>query len=317
MFLRSSVLLLSLCTSVVLAHESPTAEQLLHRFDSDRDLKLDRKELKKAIRFLVEKPKEDEETFKFIRVQRNQKRVPITLETSIASYQSDAGVQVDLIGAVHVGDKKYFRDLNREFTKYDVVLYELVAPEGTRIPQGGGKSRHPVGRLQEGMKSMLDLSFQLNQIDYQKPNLIHADMSPEEFAKSMKDRGESFFQILMRVMGDAMAKSATGKTSDAELLMALFSKNRSLKLKRIMSEQFEDLENQIQVFEGPNGSTLISERNKKALSVLREQIQRGKKKIGIFYGSGHMPDMSRRLRRDFGMKPKSETWRVAWDMSSS
>ena len=45
-------------------------------------------------------------------------------------------VVVDLIGAVHVGEKAYYEALNKQFEDYDAVLYELVAPEGTRVPKG-------------------------------------------------------------------------------------------------------------------------------------------------------------------------------------
>ncbi len=50
------------------------------------------------------------------------------------------------------------------------------------------------------------------------------------------------------------------------------------------------------VLEGPKGSTLIGERNKRALDVLKKQIASGKKKIAVFYGAGHMVDMEKRLR---------------------
>ena len=37
-------------------------------------------------------------------------------------------------------------------------------------------------------------------IDYKKANFVHADMSPDEMAKSMKDRGESIWTIMLRMM---------------------------------------------------------------------------------------------------------------------
>ena len=71
-------------------------------------------------------------------------------------------------------------------------------------------------------------------------------MSPDDFAKSMEDRGESMMTILLRMMAAGMAgserKHREAKSSDAELLMALFDNNRALRLKRLMAEQFADLE---------------------------------------------------------------------------
>ena len=126
------------------------------------------------------------------------------------------------------------------------MLYELVAPPGTRIPKGATSSRHPVGALQTALKNVLGLEHQLEYVDYQKENLLHADMSPDQFSKSMQDRGESFWTILFRMMGEGISKQAKyqaqGKSFDAELLLALFDNNRAVRLKRVLAEQFEDLE---------------------------------------------------------------------------
>jgi hypothetical protein len=113
-------------------------------------------------------------------------------------------------------------------------------------------------------------------------------------------------------MGQGAAQQ--GKSSDAELLMALFAKDRPFRLKRAMASQFENLEAQMAVIEGKDGSTIISERNKKALEVLKKEIAAGKKNLGIFYGAGHLPDMEERLLKDFGLKRDSETWLTAWTM---
>jgi hypothetical protein len=69
-------------------------------------------------------------------------------------------------------------------------------------------------------------------------------------------------------------------------------------------------------FGGEQGSVIISERNKMALKVLREQINAGKRKLGIFYGAGHLNDMDERLRKDFGLEPVSATWLTAWNLAA-
>ena len=162
--------------------------------------------------------------------------------------------------------------------------------------------------LQNGMKDMLELEHQLHQIDYHKDNFVHADMSPEDFSKSMETRGESMWTMVFRMMGQQLAQQnkRPDRAPDTDLFLACSDKNRALSLKRVMAEQFEDLEGAMGAFEGPGGSTLITERNKVALKVLGEQVAAGKKKIGIFYGAGHMPDMEERLTNDFGVRRDSE-----------
>src|SRR3990170_4399613 len=116
-------------------------------------------------------------------------------------------VEVDLIGAVHIGDAAYYRQLNEHFKQYDALLYELVAPEGTVVERGRGTSNaHPVGILQNGIKRLLELDHQLEQIDYTKPNFVHADLTPEQFVQAMEDRNESFLQMYFRLLGEAMAQ---------------------------------------------------------------------------------------------------------------
>jgi hypothetical protein len=261
--------------------------------------------------------RDDDET-KFIRLRRNEDKQPVAMETAVFRYTSAdrPGVSVDLIGAVHVGDQAYYDELNKLFEKYDVVLYELVAPEGTRVPKGGrkGPPSHPIGALQDGMSSVLELKHQLQCVDYTPANFVHADMSPEEFGKTMDQRGESFMQMFLRLMGQGIAQSASGGANDTAILLALFSKDRATQLKIVMAQQFENLDGQLAVLDGPGGSTILTERNRKCFEVLDKQLQAGKKKIGIFYGAAHLPDMQRRLADGYGLKRSGEDWLAAWQL---
>ena len=269
----------------------------------------------------AKQPKDAEQKSRFIRLVRDAKKAPAALEAAIVRFtptdRGKKGPTVDLVAAVHVAEKSYYRQLNREFGGYDAVLYELVAPKGAKVSKGG-RSDSAVSMLQNGMKNMLELEFQLEQIDYSRKNMVHADMSPEEFARSMRRRGESVLSMFLRMLGYAIARQngKSGSASDVQLLMALFDKNRAMALKRVMAEQFEDMEGMLIGLDGPDGSTIISERNKVALKVLRKQLAAGKKKVAIFYGAGHMPDLQRRLRDEFGLTPVDTRWLVAWNLKS-
>jgi len=271
----------------------------------------------------AEKPAEDQKT-RYLRLVRDAKGTPSTMEVAIVRFKprdaAKSSPTVDLVAAVHVAEPTYYRQLNQEFDSYDVVLYELVAPEGTKIPEGGvDPNRNPVSSIQNGMKEMLKLEFQLNAVRYNRPNMVHADMSPDQFAKSMADRGESLLTIFMRMLGYAMAKQTKDPHggNDLSLLLALLDPNRSQALKRVLAEQFEDMEGSLMALEGPAGSTLISQRNRVAIDVLKQQIKAGKQKIAIFYGAGHMPNMEQRLRDELDLAPVSTRWLIAWDMRES
>jgi hypothetical protein len=148
--------------------------------------------------------------------------------------------------------------------------------------------------------------------------MVHADMSPQEFAATMKRRNETFAGMFFRILGRSLAEQAEDPlaTSDWELLAAMFAPNRAHRLKVLMAKQFEDMEGQIGVFEGPDGSTIITERNGKALEVLRQQIRAGRKKIAIFYGAGHLPNLQQRLEEEFQMRPTGTAWLAAWSLKT-
>ena len=263
----------------------------------------------------------------WVRMKYDSQNEPIAMQTAIVRYTSaksdgKPGVTVDLIGAVHIGDIAYYRKLNRQFSQYDALLYELVAPEGTKVPRGRGTSNgHPIGAMQNMAKDFLELDHQLEYVDYTRPNFVHADMSPDEFQQAMKDRNESFLQMYFKLMGTAMAEQSKlsakgGGSDDLDLITALFSNDRPRRLKVILAKQLSEMESLMVSFGGEEGSTIITERNKKALSILKKQLAAGKKHIGIFYGAGHLNDMDKRLRDEFQLKPESITWLTAWDLGA-
>ncbi len=266
------------------------------------------------------RPEQEEKQRPFLRVSRDAEDNLLALQAAIVRCvpedSSRKGPVVDLVSAVHVAEKSYYDELNRRFKRYDAVLYELVAAEGPKVPKGGGQtSSNPISFLQKAITGILELEFQLNGIDYTADNMVHADMSPKQFAESMRKRGETALGMFLRMMKHAIAEQQnSAQVSDVELLRALFDKNRALALKRILARQFQDMEGMLTALDGPDGSTIISGRNKVALEVLRKEIKSGKKKIAIFYGAGHMPDLLRRLEKDFAMTPESTSWVDAWQL---
>jgi hypothetical protein len=266
------------------------------------------------------------EPLKFIRVVRDSHDRPIALETAVGHYVSTAAgkpFSVDLIGCIHVADKKYYEALNEQFTRYGAVLFELVMPEGASLEKlGQRESNHPVARVQQSLPKILDLEYQLKLIDYTAKNFVHADLSPDEMAKAIKSRGDSggsvfikvFFDILKESSKQAEAREKRGDFAEFQLLAALFDSNRPLALKRLMADQMELVESGTGL--GPTLDTiLVQDRNGAAMRILADEIKKGTRKIAIFYGAAHMPDFDRRLTQDLKLKREAMTWDRAWDMS--
>lgn len=271
-----------------------------------------------------------EEAVEFLRLTRDEAGQPVALETSIVEYAGDAAppgdrrhrpVQVDLVAAVHLGGGDYYKTLDRLFADYDAVLYELVAPPNARVPKPGRKPSGAIGSAQHGLTRILGLEFQLESIDYSAPNFVHADLSPKEFDAAMRKRGESWWSMFTKLMREGMARaerdaSATPDVSMGELFGLLFGseQGRQVKLRRLMAEQFTDMDVLTATFGGEQGSTLITDRNAAALEVLRQEIAAGRQRIAIFYGAAHMEDFDRHLREDFRLQPRETVWLEAWDL---
>ncbi len=273
----------------------------------------------------------DEGQVEFLRVVRDEKNGPVSLDTAIVEYGEAHGaagagrrpLQVDLVAAVHLGSRDYYDTLDRLFTDYDVVLYELVAPPNARVPKPGRKPAGALGSAQHGLTQMLGLEFQLDQIDYSAANFVHADMTPQEFDAAMKKRGESWWTMLTRVMRESAARAERGEKTPGrevgigEMFGILFGSGpaRQMKLRRLMAEQFTDMEVLTAAFGGEEGSTLITDRNAAALKVLRGEIDKGRRRIAIFYGAAHMEDFDQRLKQDFNLQPRETVWLEAWDLA--
>lgn len=242
-----------------------------------------------------------------------------SLQTGIASYVSPTGVIVDLVGAVHIADKKYFEELNTRFKTYDSVLYELVGRpveqrQEMKVADGVEKLQW-LGQLQETMRSKLELESQLKLIDYKAKNFIHADMSTEGFFDTQKEKKETFLTLWMKA---AIAQTLTAdpdkeEPSMVQLIAILMRKDSATELKRMVGREFDSVENLMAGIESGNGTAIIGERNRHALDVMKKQIESGKKHLAIFYGAAHLPDMEQRLLKQ-GYKLQKSEWLKAWDL---
>jgi len=250
----------------------------------------------------------------FIRVTRDRAKTPISLDTAIVRYEKGTDkekVTIDLIGAVHVGDRSYYANLNRIFKNYNSLCYELVAAKGQRPqPSRGGLHPHDL------MGMFLELEAQVAAINYTADNFVHADMSPKEIAAKMDERGDNVMTLVLSGLADMIRAQnlAAKKSGEAppQIDIGFEDLFNPIKLKRSMVGSFEG---NIEKALGPTaGQYLIIDRNKAAMKVVDLQIQLGLKKIGVFYGAGHMQDFHEQLYKR-GFKLTTVSWEKAWDLS--
>ena len=260
------------------------------------------------------------------------------VETAVASYQTVGGVQVDLVAAIHIADKAYYQTLNQRFRDYDAVLYEMIkikkprplpAEDGLRSPKNrsGQAAKNPrlvgqmlASQMQKAMQSVLKLQSQVEEIDYSPANFIHADMDAAVFARLQNQRKENFLTLMLQSALQERRMQLSGQArppSLAEIFRAFFGNDGAHSLKWLFARQLDQVELMLsgidQGLDG-KGSVIISERNQVALKVLDQQLrQPQKRRIAIFYGAGHMPDLEKHLRQR-GFRKTKHQWISAWNL---
>ncbi|MDR1478176.1 MAG: hypothetical protein LBJ00_04470 [Planctomycetaceae bacterium] len=263
----------------------------------------------------------------YIRVSKQEGKIqPISLDTPIVKFESKkTGVEVALIGAVHIADQKYYEALNDEFKKYDVVLFELVVDEKAkgkddRLKKKIFDKKKSQKNLQSGMGDILDLAYQIDHIDYRAGNMIHADLTLEEFVKRISERGDFLLWFVSEYL-NAVAGMGGDDFEELELqgrlLGSMLASNPALSLKRNIARLFTSkIVDSSQIF-FKEGSVIISDRNEAALKVLKKEIKKGSKKVAIFYGCAHLPEFAASLKKDFKLNKTKTEWIVAWDLTKS
>ena len=257
----------------------------------------------------------------FARVSTNEHDEPMALQLAISTYVPKYGTErlsVDLVSAIHIGDLSYYADLNERFRQYDAVLYELVAPEDAVTTNRLAKRKGFISSTQIGMTKLLGLSFQLDEIDYDQVNFVHADLSPAELRQSMDDRGESLYVYFWRIFFaslDEYAKDPLG-LRDWEMLSAILTSDQDDAFKTMIAYEMTNLDLARDILGEDSGSAVIGARNQRAVDVLQREIEAGAKRIGIFYGVAHMPDLEERLLNQLELRYDKTTWVDAWQLGS-
>jgi hypothetical protein len=78
----------------------------------------------------------------FLRVSENEDGSHVRLEVASKAFERETGPRVWLVGAVHVGDKSYYEQLQKLLDSNEIVLFERVKPPSDAKPEADGKSEH-------------------------------------------------------------------------------------------------------------------------------------------------------------------------------
>ena len=281
----------------------------------------------------------------FIRVEETE--TATHLQTAVVRF-TKGEVSVELVGAVHIADKKYYEALNKRFESYEALLFEGIGgdkpamapaaaaevaegpaeePAEPEVAEEAPVEEGPVeeipaakvpakkekldglhGAYESGAK-WLGLAYQMKVIDYRKANFVHADLSMAEFTALQKERGETLLGFVLK-SGLKKTDKPVKEPSSLKLLVSLVRGDKD-GLKRELVHTLGAGDDQVAALAGDN--VIIGDRNAKCLEVLDREVLAGKKKLGIFYGAAHFPDMEKRLVAD-GWTKAGDEWMTAWEI---
>lgn len=200
---------------------------------------------------------------------------------------------------------------------------EAAAPEPAAKPAGSAS-------LQKDLAESLGLVFQLEAINYTGGNFRNSDLSVAELRELMdkddepaapdspkeKRKNEAFEQLLKAMDGNSMFGTLLkagfrlvggNPKLQAMTKLALIEALGGIRgdISRMKSLP-EDMQRLMEV--------LIQTRNDAVLRDLRVELKRAAPpaSISIFYGAGHMDDLERRVRREFGYRAESDLWLPAF-----
>lgn len=204
-----------------------------------------------------------------------------------------------------------------------VAKKEAAAPEPAAKPAGSAS-------LQKDLAESLGLVFQLEAINYTGENFRNSDLSVAELRELMdkddepaapdspkeKRKNEAFEQLLKAMDGNSMFGTllkagfrlvGSNPKLQAMTKLALIEALGGIRgdISRMKSLP-EDMQRLMEV--------LIQTRNDAVLRDLRVELKRAAPpaSISIFYGAGHMDDLERRVRREFGYRAESDLWLPAF-----
>jgi uncharacterized protein YbaP (TraB family) len=167
--------------------------------------------------------------------------------------------------------------------------------------------------LQRALGEALNMSFQLNNLPYERPNWVPGDMSAEEVGRRLSGGDGAGFELGGLLTGSSLSgKMAVGLIRMLPAIDAV-SGGRAIDGLRLM--MVEMLSNQNLVEKGVSmygeafEQVILHDRNDAALAATFEQAERlsADQSVAVLYGAAHMMGIDR-LLREAGWQPVETRW---------
>jgi hypothetical protein len=253
----------------------------------------------------------------------------LVMETKTKDFISSGGngPVISLVGVMHIGDAAYYKQLQAFLDKQNVVLFErvkppkkpLVTPTPAPVTSAAtGSTPRPPASMQKRLAETLGLTFQLTEIQYNRPFFINSDLSFDDLKTLAAQGGQATEAQLNSLLGMLSGQGFMGEFMNG--MMDRMDKNPRQKryFKRFLMQTLttqglmESALGKAKPGEMSMNDLIIIERNKAVIKDLQEVISTKKPRtVAIFYGAGHMADLEKRLVEEMKYKPMKERWFTA------
>lgn len=259
-----------------------------------------------------------------------------------------AGPTYWLVGTSHIGDSNYYRALQKQLDAQTIVLYEGVnsdahprhvlkpgaPPETTNAPPpvaDGGETNAGYS-MQSALAESLGLVFQLDAIDYDRTNFLNSDLSVLQIQRLLlndpdarpaapgeKGRSSPTFDALLQIMDGS---SFLGSIAKWGVQMIGSSPQLQATTKFMLIEALGGMKGDFSEMRGlpPDMQdllkVLIEARNQNVVDDLKTEspLVPSTGSIAVFYGTGHMPNLEKRIIRQLHYRPDGDVWFTAFSV---
>ena len=263
----------------------------------------------------------------YMRVERS-KGGTVSLQIAARKFvtSQESGPAVWLVGVSHIGESNYYQTLQKYLNKQDVVLFEGVGYDELQRETDGDDSEIEVSdasSLQSTLAESLGLAFQLDAIDYDRPNFRNSDIPLNELMRLLtRDRGsksgdsnptnQEFLTLIQAMDGS----SWMGKLLQVGVKILGASPKLQAMSRLMLVELLGQIQGDLSEVQGLPPSiqemmrVLIQSRNKVVMKDLKQTLDQNPQpsSIAVFYGAAHMNDFEKRLKSDHGFRFSEEKW---------
>ncbi len=242
------------------------------------------------------------------------------------------GPRLRLVGAVHIGSRAYYTDVQAVLDQADRVLFEGVSesPADFKRDPAARKKDHLYTKIADA----LGLITQFEGIDYRREHFINADLSPRqmldlleadiakggETAVAAKAAKEQFGALTKMMQG-----GGTGMTGMmVNLMLGVIERSPKMRATLLLTLASVDPESDPGMGMGGKGGArlgklILEDRNQAVIDAIREYIDQleANRTVVVFYGAAHLRGLEDTLIRRLGYIPAETRWLTAFEVDAA